>query len=185
MVALWHIRNGGRHRCQPPLRRDLDMPVFFPSGPLRVPLSRSWLTSSGFRFSAVTALPEGEPFPGSSPPVRRPSASPRLCRRILRDPKASPSAPTALPMLARFSSEELSVRSHLPCRGVPVLADVPAHRRLFRGPSWDDFSPIHPKPLRRAILHPNRRGRSSLPAPLARWPLECPARDFGNLGMPP
>jgi hypothetical protein len=43
-------RNGGRHCCQPPLRRAKDLPVFVtwqikPFGPST--RSRSWLTSSG------------------------------------------------------------------------------------------------------------------------------------------
>jgi hypothetical protein len=46
------MRNGGRHCCQPPLRRAKDLPVFdLPwsrSGkPVCDPASRSWLTSSG------------------------------------------------------------------------------------------------------------------------------------------
>ena len=45
-------RNGGRHRCQPPLRRAKDLPVFDRLGsrsgkPVCDPASRSWLTSSG------------------------------------------------------------------------------------------------------------------------------------------
>ena len=46
-------RNGGRHRCQPPLRRAKDLPVFAtwsiePFG--QSTRSRSWLTSSGVAF---------------------------------------------------------------------------------------------------------------------------------------
>lgn len=43
-------RNGGRHCCQPPLRRAKDMPVFvtWSMEPCGLPTrSRSWLTSSG------------------------------------------------------------------------------------------------------------------------------------------
>ena len=43
-------RNGGRHCCQPPLRRAKDMPVFVTwlIEPFGLPTrSRSWLTSSG------------------------------------------------------------------------------------------------------------------------------------------
>src|SRR4051812_41045863 len=65
-------RNGGRHCCQPPLRRAKDMPVFVtwliePEGlPTR---SRSWLTSSGVAFHP-TAPPEEEPDPSTR--LRRP-----------------------------------------------------------------------------------------------------------------
>ena len=50
-------RNGGRHCCQPPLRRAKDLPVFVtwliePCGlPTR---SRSWLTSSGVASDRTT-----------------------------------------------------------------------------------------------------------------------------------
>src|SRR5438105_7231209 len=43
-------RNGGRHCCQPPLRRAKDLPVFvtWSIEPYGLPTrSRSWLTSSG------------------------------------------------------------------------------------------------------------------------------------------
>jgi hypothetical protein len=47
-------RNGGRHCCQPPLRRAKDMPVFvtWSTSAFRPSLtrSRSWLTSSGVAF---------------------------------------------------------------------------------------------------------------------------------------
>ena len=51
--GMRHNRNGGRHCCQPPLRRAKDMPVFVTwlieafGLPTR---SRSWLTSSGVAF---------------------------------------------------------------------------------------------------------------------------------------
>ena len=46
------MRNGGRHCCQPPLRRAKDLPVFDlpwsrPHEWVCNPASRSWLTSSG------------------------------------------------------------------------------------------------------------------------------------------
>ena len=57
-------RNGGRHCCQPPLRRAKDMPVFGLPGPaprkVWHPASRSWLTSSGVAFHR-TALSEEKP----------------------------------------------------------------------------------------------------------------------------
>jgi hypothetical protein len=60
-VALGPKGNGGRHRCQPPLRRAKDLPVFVtwliePEGlPTR---SRSWLTSSGVASYRFRRSPE-------------------------------------------------------------------------------------------------------------------------------
>src|SRR5439155_4368158 len=57
-------RNGGRHCCQPPLRRAKDLPVFvtWSASARRLGLtrSRSWLTSSGVAFHP-TAPSEEEP----------------------------------------------------------------------------------------------------------------------------
>jgi len=51
-------RNGGRHCCQPPLRRAKDMPVFvtWSTSAFRPSLtrSRSWLTSSGVAVHRTT-----------------------------------------------------------------------------------------------------------------------------------
>ena len=80
-----HKRNGGRHCCQPPLRRAKDLPVFVtwlivPCGlPTR---SRSWLTSSGVASDRT------------APPCEEPDRSTRL-----RGPKARWSFdPSSLPM---------------------------------------------------------------------------------------
>ena len=57
--------NGGRHCCQPPLRRAKDLPVFASLGPAPVkdwrPTSRSWLTSSGVASPSNNSLPKKEP----------------------------------------------------------------------------------------------------------------------------
>jgi len=56
-----HKRNGGRHCCQPPLRRAKDLPVFVTwlIEPFGLPTrSRSWLTSSG--VASHLAAPSGE-----------------------------------------------------------------------------------------------------------------------------
>src|SRR5438105_4953235 len=57
-------RNGGRHCCQPPLRRAKDLPVFATWSTLTfrpsLTRSRSWLTSSGVAFHQ-TAPSEEEP----------------------------------------------------------------------------------------------------------------------------
>ena len=65
-----HKRNGGRHRCQPPLRRAKDLPVFvrhFAFPKVGSHGNRSWLTSSGVA-SHLTAPSEEEPWPPG--PVR-------------------------------------------------------------------------------------------------------------------
>jgi hypothetical protein len=60
-----HKRNGGRHCCQPPLRRAKDLPVFvtWSTSTFRPSLtrSRSWLTSSGVAST--------EPLPLSRSPT--------------------------------------------------------------------------------------------------------------------
>jgi len=67
-------RNGGRHCCQPPLRRAKDLPVFVTwlIEPFGLPTrSRSWLTSSGVAFHL--AAPSCEE-PGWSTRLRGPRA---------------------------------------------------------------------------------------------------------------
>src|ERR671919_816877 len=50
-------RNGGRHRCQPPLRRAKDLPVFTVQIP-GDPFQKSWLTSSGVASHLTTPSEE-------------------------------------------------------------------------------------------------------------------------------
>jgi len=112
-------RNGGRHCCQPPLRRAKDLPVFVtwlivPFGlPSR---SRSWLTSSGVAFHL--AVPSFEET-GTSTGLRRPRA-----RWSFNLPGlAFPQNPTIRKPLLSWGQNGL----------------------MFRGPSWVDHSCV---PLR-------------------------------------
>ena len=50
-------RNGGRHCCQPPLRRAKDLPVFTVQVP-GDPFQKSWLTSSGVASHLTTPSEE-------------------------------------------------------------------------------------------------------------------------------
>lgn len=66
------MRNGGRHRCQPPLRRAKDPPVFANWLRPKPPRPRSWLTSSG-----VASHPTRSPRGGSLPTSE--AARPKAC----------------------------------------------------------------------------------------------------------
>ena len=136
-------RNGGRHCCQPPLRRAKDLPVFatwFASTRrLWLTRSRSWLTSSGVAFHP-TAPSEEEPdfywtaLPEGSLVFRRPA-----CPFRTQFPNRSPG--TKIPAKA--------VRCSAALLGVTTLASRFAHRSSEELPSAA-----------------SRERRSPLPAPL-------------------
>jgi hypothetical protein len=124
-TSLSQTRNGGRHRCQPPLRRAKDLPVFVTwwIKPFGLPTrSRSWLTSSGVAFHL--AIPSFE----------EPDLSTRL-----RRPKA------------RWSFDRSGlVSSRYPIRRPSTFRSQ--NSPVFRGPSWDNpyCVPLRsPNPTRR------------------------------------
>ncbi len=90
-AATQPTRNGGRHRCQPPLRRALDLPVFPEQTRKRARHQDPGAPAQASRLRTA-ALPCREPFPGwcpgplsrsGSPPVP-PSPPPRPCGSGLR-----------------------------------------------------------------------------------------------------
>ena len=109
--ALCPNRNGGRHCCQPPLRRAKDLPVFVAWSRSRKslnPTSRSWLTSSGVASHRI--------FP----------------------PKRSPTdlLISATRRIARLSTR-LAWRLGLGLLRIPLPGQ---NRSVFHGPSWTNLS---------------------------------------------
>jgi hypothetical protein len=147
-------RNGGRHRCQPPLRRAKDMPVFVTwSASTRRPTptrSRSWLTSSG-----VASHP-------TAPSVRRsPTPLPQCATRRLASVSGHPAWPES--------------QSHLTFRG-PSWGNhscVPLRSQTFRGRSKS----------RVALEAITSSGASSrlTPHPLPKEPQHCLPAEIGSL----
>ena len=139
------MRNGGRHCCQPPLRRASDLPVFARLVPCGTRL-RSWPTSSGVA-SRKTLLPHREPFSPAGRPT--PSRGPILTA-------GSAIASARLPAEPRFGCPPSSRRCRLPVGRRhrrpdfgPGVGPATATECLpFRGPSWDDrsFQPHRPRP---------------------------------------
>jgi hypothetical protein len=146
--------------------------------------SRSWLTSSGFRVPVAGCFSFEKPFPGSSLPIRRSSASPRLCPR-------GPSRP-----------EGRSVPLRLPVR---CLLACPLRRAFKSAPTYrpgvgnlaiasDPPSPVHaallgvttpgcrPKPLprKRSFVRPPWRTITSSGASC----LPCSGNPSAALGEP-
>ena len=140
-----YMRNGGRHCCQPPLRRASDLPVFARLVPCGTRL-RSWPTSSGVA-SRKTLLPHREPFSPAGRPT--PSRGPILTA-------GSAIASARLPAEPRFGCPPSSRRCRLPVGRRhrrpdfgPGVGPATATECLpFRGPSWDDrsFQPHRPRP---------------------------------------
>ena len=164
------MRNGGRHCCQPPLRRAKDLPVFdLPwsrSGkPVCDPASRSWLTSSGVASHRT------------APSCEEPDRSTRL-----RGPKVRWS----------FALSGPAFWDRNPSK--PKPSDVP---RPFLGrPLSRPASLTRPSVPTRRTANPgaaSRLRKTTLPAPLPGWPgknpkaLPNPAggdRTFGHLPRP-
>ncbi len=167
--GLFQMRNGGRHCCQPPLRRAKDLPVFVTwwIKPFGLPTrSRSWLTSSGVAFHL--AIPSFEE-PDRSTRLRRPKA------------RWSFDDPAWLPQDIR-SGDRQPFRSQ--------------NRPMFRGPSWDNpyCVPLRsPNPTRRSRSRVARQKdylfRRLFPADPSRtrkfFPLPAGGdRSFGRLPRP-
>jgi hypothetical protein len=148
-------RNGGRHCCQPPLRRAKDMPVFVTwlieafALPTR---SRSWLTSSGVA-SHQTAPSCEEPC--------------RFTR--LRLPKV------------RLSFDPLGLALLKPSIRRPNISRG-QNRPMFCGPSWGNRSrvPLRSPKFRRTPGAASRERQLPLPAPLPGWPRFHFRRSFDN-----
>ena len=148
-------RNGGRHCCQPPLRRAKDLPVFVtwlieafaPST-----RSRSWLTSSG--VASHLAVPSCEE-PGCSTRLRRPKVRWSFDRPGLA--------------LLRFP-----IRRPNLSRG--------QNRPMFCGPSWGNRScvPLRSPKFRRTPGTASRERQLPLPAPLPGWPRFRSRKSLGN-----
>jgi hypothetical protein len=130
------MRNGGRHRCQPPLRRALDLPVF-PGQLARSHPQDYGAPAQASRF-AEAALPRREPSPASRPSL--PAGEVRGSSGSAFAPvpfcKGSVS-PAVLPPAAEPA----------PCGTCPFAnlrtgsgSCVPNHCFSSRGPSWDDHS---------------------------------------------
>ena len=182
------MRNGGRHRCQPPLRRDLGPPVFLPSGllrtrvvqilahQLRLPRPSRWLLPSSRSPSPVRRFRSKDRplLPGSAFAVRP-------------GPKALPSCSGCLSDARSLQPRRAFVRSHLPGRGIHDLAIAssppsPVHAALL-GMTTPG---CRPKPLRekRSFVRLPWRTITSSGASC----LPCsgnPPTALGNLGIPP
>ena len=154
-AARYPNRNGGRHCCQPPLRRAKDLPVFVtwlieafaPST-----RSRSWLTSSG--VASHLAVPSCEE-PGCSTRLRRPKVRWSFDRPGLA--------------LLRFP-----IRRPNLSRG--------QNRPMFCGPSWGNRScvPLRSPKFRRTPGTASRERQLPLPAPLPGWPRFRSRKSLGN-----
>jgi hypothetical protein len=142
-------RNGGRHCCQPPLRRAKDMPVFvtWSASAFRPSLtrSRSWLTSSGVAFHPT------------APSCEEPARS-----TWLRYPRARLPVQPARPVHEVRNSEELQPSGQ--------------SRPMFRGPSWGNRSyvPLRSPKSRRTPGAASHKRQFPLPAPLPGWPRKEP-----------
>src|SRR4051812_20085274 len=155
-APIWRFisrnRNGGRHCCQPPLRRAKDLPVFvtWKIKPCGLPTrSRSWLTSSGV-------------------------ASDRTTPSLRRSPMAYLTAPPEGSLVFRPSG--LSLENPHSGTEVPEPASSGQNRPMFRGPSWGNHScvPLCSPKFRRTPGAASRERRSPLPAPLPGWPETSP-----------
>jgi hypothetical protein len=137
-------RNGGRHCCQPPLRRAKDMPVFatWSTSTFRPSLtrSRSWLTSSGVAFHRT------------APSFEEPDRSTRL-----RGPKVRWSFDLSGPA----SGTEVPRSQNRPVFRGPSW--VAPSRVPLRSPT-----------IRRPPGAASRSRKTTLPAPLPGWPRQEP-----------
>ena len=145
-------RNGGRHCCQPPLRRAKDLPVFVtwssenPKAPMN-PLS-------------ILAHQLRRRFP--------------TCRSLLRG--ARPFYLTAPP------EGSLVFRPVRPADGTsdPKIDCSGENRPMFCGPSWGNHScvPLCSPKFRRTVGTASRERQFPLPAPLPSWPRLEPESSF-------
>ena len=140
MARLSPNRNGGRHCCQPPLRRAKDLPVFvtWKIKPCGLPTrSRSWLTSSGVAFHRTAPSCE-EPRPLLDCASRRFACL--SLSGLSTDLSLSTQVLEPKPLNPRLAT----------C--VPEPKSSGQSRPMFRGPSWDNLSrvPLRSPSLRRA-----------------------------------
>ncbi len=138
-----HKRNGGRHCCQPPLRRAKDLPVFDqPWFPLRKTGLLTPLLDPGSPAQASLSI-------RTAPSCEEPDRSTRL-----RGPKV------------RWSFDLSGPASGTEVPRQPKPSDVP---RPFLGQPL--LRPASLTRSHEEIREPRRaRGRSPLPAPLPGWP---------------
>ena len=162
-------RNGGRHCCQPPLRRDLGLPVFACSqGALGDPrLPRSLLTSSGVAFVSIAA-PSSEalsPVPPASLSLRKAALpGPVLPSLAFDTPCGASSAPDH-----PCGQTGLSLRlSSCPAAPARSLRPLPSPLRTL-GPSLVRCRPRPPIVVPRPFLG------QSLASPLPVGPRTFPA----------
>jgi len=158
------MRNGGRHCCQPPLRRDLGLPVFArerPRGPAPFTILALQLRRRA-RFDHRSLV--GSSFPGSAsllPCGNRPASSGSAVARLsasVRSPSWRPATLAGEPASLRLSTCPAAPARTLRPLPLPVrtlgpgLAPCVARpASSFRGPSWADRS------CRRTGLGPKTR----------------------------
>jgi len=155
------MRNGGRHRCQPPLRRVLDQPVFVsPTGSWDPPLNRSLHSSSGVASVSSIAPSSGALLPGPTGLfflAGQPPCPFRLCRRSLLKPSCDrwsrghralrPGHFASAVVRSRFARPVRLAAFHSTSPELstgPGILRPPDPHPSFRGPSWDDRSFRHP-----------------------------------------
>jgi hypothetical protein len=160
---MGHKRNGGRHCCQPPLRRAKDLPVFVTWWIKAFALStrsRSWLTSSGVA-SHPTAPSCEEPCkstglrhprvrwsfdPPGLPSNRSPSAKAVRCSAALLGKSSIASRFAHLPRPLR-RGWRLGAASHDRKISLPAPSsrlDPARTRKLFPSPAGGDRTFGHP-----------------------------------------